>query len=87
MELRKIKKTTKRFARQDRIDQVQEIANYYMEYGFVKTQKKYQSISPGLTSLEGMLGMFRHYREHYGIQFTARNNTPGVQNGSYFKKD
>ena len=75
---RKTKKRKKRLATKKRIEQVQEIANYYMEYGFNKTQQKYQSISPGLTSLEGMLGMFRHYKEHYGIQFTARNNTPGV---------
>ena len=81
--LRRMKKHEKEIELQNRLKQVQEIADYYSIHGFEKTQQKFGSISKGLTSLAGMLGMFRHYKK-YGLKFEARNNIVGQTNGSWF---
>lgn len=62
------------------------MSDYYMEYGYEKTKKKYsdESITRNMVLL---LKTFAYYKKKYGIRFIARNNTPGVINGSYFKKD
>ena len=81
--LRRMKKHEKEIELQNRLKQVQEIADFYSINGFEKTQQKFGSISKGLTSLAGMLGMFRHYKK-YGLKFEARNNIVGQTNGSWF---
>ena len=78
-----MKKHEKEIELQNRLKQVQEIADYYSIHGFEKTQQKFGSISKGLTSFAGMLGMFRHYKK-YGLKFEARNNIVGQTNGSWF---
>ena len=83
---RQNKKLKKQITTSERINQIQEIANYYMEYGYEKTKHQYKNESV-TKSMVLLLKTFSYYKQKYGIKFVARNNTPGVVNGSYFKKD
>lgn len=79
--LRKLKKEQDKIDINNRVKELQEIADYYSIHGFKQTKLKYGNIK-GLTSLENMLGTFSHYKK-YGLKFEAKNNIKGQINGSW----
>ena len=79
--LRKLKKEQDKIDIDNRVKELQEIADYYSIHGFKQTKLKYGNIK-GLTSLENMLGTFSHYKK-YGLKFEAKNNIKGQINGSW----
>ena len=79
--LRKLKKEQDKIDIDNRVKELQEIADYYSIHGFKQTKLKYGNIK-GLTSLENMLGTFSHYKR-YGLKFEAKNNIKGQINGSW----